>query len=370
MANDFLPFCGTDTGSNLLTNAEYAADAQRTIGNQPGVARSKLANKALRQASMIASAFAQYVADYLGQNIVDTTNANALFLGQLNTALRPFAPEIFSTNAAGAGTFNTRYKFFITAGNATLNATYTNNGVTYTVTTTIAAGLILTASGNADPLTSGTLTKTGGTGDATLTFTAFKKPQYLVVEVQGGGGGGGGSGSTSGTASTNGGTTSFGTSLLSVGGGNGGLRGANASGAGGNVLTLNSPAITLAQKNGQAGKSGLTQTATPISTGVLGGDGGWPGFGAGGFGGAPGQTGSDPSGSGGGGGGGAGASATASVASGSGGGSGAYVKAEIPSPLSTYSYSIGDSGTGQTGGTSGQAGADGARGYLTVSMIY
>jgi hypothetical protein len=46
--NEILRFAETDTGTNLLTQSEYAADSQRPIGNQPGVARSKLVNKALR----------------------------------------------------------------------------------------------------------------------------------------------------------------------------------------------------------------------------------------------------------------------------------------------------------------------------------
>ena len=63
-SNQILPFCTTDTGSNLLTQAQYQADAQRTIGNQPGVARSKLVNKALKQATAIASGVAQFLAMY------------------------------------------------------------------------------------------------------------------------------------------------------------------------------------------------------------------------------------------------------------------------------------------------------------------
>jgi hypothetical protein len=70
--NEILQFAGTDTGTNLLTQAEYLADAQRSIGNQPGVARSKLVNKALRQSSLIAAAVAQFIADNQANNVVDT----------------------------------------------------------------------------------------------------------------------------------------------------------------------------------------------------------------------------------------------------------------------------------------------------------
>lgn len=64
------------------------------------------------------------------------------------------------------------YTFVISSGNATIGATYTNSGNTYTVAKTVAAGLSLIAWGTAAPAASGTLTKSGGTGDATLTFSS------------------------------------------------------------------------------------------------------------------------------------------------------------------------------------------------------
>ena len=69
--NEILQFAETDTGTNLLTQAEYLADSQRPIGNQPGVARSKLVNKALRQASLIAAGIAEYIADNQANNVTD-----------------------------------------------------------------------------------------------------------------------------------------------------------------------------------------------------------------------------------------------------------------------------------------------------------
>lgn len=67
----------------------------------------------------------------------------------------------------------TYYMFTVTAANATAGATYTNNGVTYTVKKTITAGTKLYCTATAGSVTSGTtLTKTTGTGDATITFSA------------------------------------------------------------------------------------------------------------------------------------------------------------------------------------------------------
>lgn len=65
------------------------------------------------------------------------------------------------------------YIFTITSGNATVGATYTNNSFTFTVTETIAAQVTLVTTGTGTPTASGTLTKASGTGDATITFSAF-----------------------------------------------------------------------------------------------------------------------------------------------------------------------------------------------------
>jgi hypothetical protein len=86
--NNFLAFCPTDSGTNLLTQGEYAIAADRTVGNQPGVASSKLNNKALRQASVIVSQLAQYLSDKMATNILDDGNlANVLAL--MNSGFAP-----------------------------------------------------------------------------------------------------------------------------------------------------------------------------------------------------------------------------------------------------------------------------------------
>lgn len=70
--NEILPFATTNTGTNLLTQAEYVADAERITGHQPGIARSKLENKALRQSSLIAAGVAQFIAQYQSNNVTDS----------------------------------------------------------------------------------------------------------------------------------------------------------------------------------------------------------------------------------------------------------------------------------------------------------
>lgn len=73
------------------------------------------------------------------------------------------------------------YTFTVTAANATAGATYTNNGHTFTVISTIVAGTTLIASGNGAPSVSGTLTKTSGTGDATITFSSVSTPRSITI---------------------------------------------------------------------------------------------------------------------------------------------------------------------------------------------
>ena len=76
--------------------------------------------------------------------------------------------------AVSPGSFSsTPYIFTTTAANATVGATYTNNGQTFTVVSTISGSTTLTATGTGNPDISGVLTKTTGIGDATITFSAL-----------------------------------------------------------------------------------------------------------------------------------------------------------------------------------------------------
>lgn len=88
ITNDFLPFCPTDTGTNLESQANYLIDSSRTDGNQPGIASSKLNNKALRQGTFVASQLAQWVANKLNQNVLDD-GVPADLLAQFYSAFSP-----------------------------------------------------------------------------------------------------------------------------------------------------------------------------------------------------------------------------------------------------------------------------------------
>lgn len=130
--NEILQFAETDTGTNLLTQVDYAADAQRLVGNQPGIARQQLVNKVLRQTSLVSAAIAKFIADNQSNNVVDSatpTNLASWFSlalgsiaglptavagGTANALTADFTPDVGLTNgktiivrAASANTTST-----------------------------------------------------------------------------------------------------------------------------------------------------------------------------------------------------------------------------------------------------------------------
>lgn len=354
--NEILPFCPVDTGTNLLNEADYTAAADRTDGNQPGVASSKLNNKALRQGTYLAAGLSQFLVDNLGSDVLDNNTPGQL-LSQMKASLLVL-PPVVSTFTSGSGTYSLPYYFFIASGNATIGATYTNNGATFTVSATISSGIMLKTTGSGAPSITGTLTKSGGTGDSSLTFYAIRAPTYLEVLAVGAGAGGASS-TGSGNTGTNGGNTTFGTSLITA---NGGVAptfaGFYGIGGVGGTGTIVSPALGTVTAGG-AGASTSGQGFTPGGVGgnsILGGAGG------GGIGFSSPTAGTNAatnSGSGGGGGG-----VDVSGGGGAGGGAGAGIRAIINSPSPTYGYVIGAKGTGGTGGQ--QLGADAGDGIVQV----
>ncbi len=238
--------------------------------------------------------------------------------------------------------------------------------------------------------TSGQVLTSGGGGSAAMTWTTpitrtaptiqkflsgsgtYTTPAgvlYIRVRMTGGGGGGAGAGvSGSPTGGGTGGTTTFGTSLLSATGGVGASAGLAAGGAGGT--------ISLGTTSGQ-GWVGGTGTGSGgegggINTTTSGGDGGtntFGGAGGGGGGAGAGTAGANNTGAGGGGGSCA-SSGGLAVYAGAGGGAGGYIDTIITSPSATYAYTVGTSGAGGTGATAGGAGGGGGSGFIIVEEFY
>lgn len=92
--------------------------------------------------------------------------------GDITIVGEPNTAQYLSDMMLIRGTLSSAYTFTVTSANATIGATYTNNGVTYTVVATIASATTLLLTGAGAPLASGTLTKATGTGDTTITFSA------------------------------------------------------------------------------------------------------------------------------------------------------------------------------------------------------
>ena len=111
--NEILQFCATDTKSNLLTQAEYEADGERIIGNQPGIARSKFVNKVLRQTSAVAAGLGEFIKNG-GQDCTDAQAPAIIASGIENSVVKFGRPPIASaegTADAIYATFNTDIHF-------------------------------------------------------------------------------------------------------------------------------------------------------------------------------------------------------------------------------------------------------------------
>lgn len=91
MSNEILKFAETDNGTNLLTQSEYSADAERLIGNAPGIARLKLVNKVLRQTSFISKNFADYLIQQVGGDVLDNED-DATLLAKITTVFATGLP--------------------------------------------------------------------------------------------------------------------------------------------------------------------------------------------------------------------------------------------------------------------------------------
>ena len=190
-------------------------------------------------------------------------------------------------------------------------------------------------------------------GSGTYTTPTGPSPLYLKVEMVGGGAGGNPTG-TAQTAATNGASSLFGSALLTA---TGGATGQGTPGSG----TINSPAYGFSVSGGIGG------APTSINNG-LGGTGGatvFGGSGPGGYGGFPGISATVNSGAGGGGSGG-----LPSFPGATAGSSGGYVNAFIPSPSSTYSYTVGEAGAAGGAGAGGYSGGTGGSGIIIVTAYY
>jgi hypothetical protein len=203
---------------------------------------------------------------------------------------------------------------------------------------------------------------TSGSG----TYTVPAGVLYLKIKMVGGGGGGAGGGTAAPGAGGNGGNTVFGTSLLTANGGQGGKT-SGGNNAGG-TATVASPAVGIAIAGGSGGGEYYSGTSTTQATGGMGAASPFGGAGGGSLStNASGGNASTNSGSGGGGG---GCTNQPGAIGGEGGAAGGYVEAYIPSPSSSYTYTVGAGGAGGNAGTNGSAGGAGGSGVIIIEEHY
>lgn len=130
--NEILPFGATST--NVLSQVDYAADAQRLIGHQPGIARDVLENKVLKQTSVMAAGVAQFISDKQANNVTDALTpaqiaaylSDAIEAGAQNVAIAGGVADALTATYTPAKTaFSTGETFLIRASTANLTATPT-----------------------------------------------------------------------------------------------------------------------------------------------------------------------------------------------------------------------------------------------------
>lgn len=263
----------------------------------------------------------------------------------------------------GSGTHRSSYWFSVLSANATVGATYTNNGVTFVVVRSISGGtqLLLRATTVGSSTSNGVLTRATGTGDVSINFSSFKAPVYSILEFCGTGGTGG-SGNQAAAAGVSGNTT-FGTCTAFPGSPGAGSAAVGAGAPGGGYIV----GAGFERINALVGGSGSLGQVSGASYN-LGGIGGSNPFGANGSNGAninplppPANTGA--------GGGGGGYNNTIGPA-GSGGGAGGYVKAINYNPTAPQAYSIGAQGTIIAAAVGGYNGAQGALGVINSTDYF
>ena len=89
---DFIPFA-TGSGANVESQATWITDSTVPVGFSAGIAPSAKFNKALRQATFVASGLATWMADQINGNIADDGNLSE-FVGNLTAALADYVATL------------------------------------------------------------------------------------------------------------------------------------------------------------------------------------------------------------------------------------------------------------------------------------
>jgi hypothetical protein len=227
--NDFVPVA-TAGGANVLSQSAYLSSSALTAGQQPGIASSAFNNKALRQATYIASCLAQFCVDVTGNGALDDGNQSEIISLMMLAFKTP--PNLITKTGSGTYTpsANITYaKVTVLGGGGGGGG---NNG-------TVGGG----GGGTGGTTTFGSISCSGGLGGAAASL---------------GGAGGTSSGSGFGPTSSAGGAGSTAAAGVSLIGGTGGAGVFGGAGSGGNYVSAGQAGAPGSGSGGGGGGSNTT----------------------------------------------------------------------------------------------------------------
>lgn len=171
---DSVIFCSGASWTLTLYDASLAANKGKTI-------QIIHQGTSLTQAYTLATTSAQTIGGIASSLYILQTNGESLTL--VSDGANWQILDHVTLNVPQTWTPQFGYTFTVTSANATVGATYTNNGQTFTVLSTIAASTTLRMYGTGAPAASGTLTKASGTGDATIAFSAGPASLGIITSL-------------------------------------------------------------------------------------------------------------------------------------------------------------------------------------------
>jgi hypothetical protein len=96
--NDFKPFA-TGAGANVMSQADWEALTALATGFQSGKASSAQVNKAIRQATFVAAALAQYMTNKTGLDVLDNGDISGFITKMHNAFGVDFQPLDYFNSA-------------------------------------------------------------------------------------------------------------------------------------------------------------------------------------------------------------------------------------------------------------------------------
>lgn len=203
--NDFKPFA-TAAGANVMSQADYQALEALITGFQSGKASSAQVNKALRQATFVAAALAQYTANKSGMDVLDDGDVSG-FITKMTTALGKDFQGLDATLTALAGLATGANKLpYFTGADTAAQTDLTSVGRDIIGKSTIAD--ILTYLGLKDSRFAAV------TSSQTVTVPDWVAEIYISGCAAGGGGGAGAGAAGSGFVGSGGGGGGAGQSVI------------------------------------------------------------------------------------------------------------------------------------------------------------